>query len=1532
MTRSLRRDFARLSRLSTILASVLLAWQASSIPRARAASSTIVISQVYGGGGNAGATFKNDFIELFNRGNTTVSLAGWSVQYASAAGTTWQVTNLVGTLEPGRYYLVQEAQGAGGTTNLPTPDATGTINMSATAGKVALANSTTAFTGTCPSGGSLIDFVGFGTANCAEGSPTALLSNTTAALRGLGGCTDTDNNSTDFSVASPSPRNTSSPATSCAAPTNPSGNGSANPALLKPGDTTLLTVAVTPGANPTSTGITVVADLSPIVGSATQAFFDDGTHGDGTAGDNIFSFQATAGDFSGRKTLIVTIADGQSRSSTTSIGVQGPAPVVISQIYGGGGNSGASYKNDFIELFNRTSSTVDLTGWSVQYTSSAGTTWAKTDLSGTLGPGQYFLVQEAAGAGGTINLIPDATGTLAMSATAGKVALVSNGTLLASSGCPFAGSVVDFVGYGGASCFEGSGPVATLTNTTAAKRIFGGCTDDNNNVAEFSTGSPEPRNRTFPPTDCSAPPPPPIPIDHIQGNGTTSPLVGQIVTMEGVVTAVRFNNGFFIQTPEVSPDNDGDPSTSEGVFVFTGSAPPAAAAVGNFVQVRGLVQEFIPSADPNSPPVTEIGSPIVTLISSGNDLPAPITLTAADTDPAGPPEQLERFEGMRVQVASLTTTAPTQGSIDEPNATSTSNGVFYGVITGVARPFREAGIEVPDPLPAGSPCCVPRFDANPERLRVDSDGQVGGVRLNLTAGVTVTGLVGPLDYSFRTYTILPDPPPAPQPTVTVNMSALPVPDPSADQFTVASANLERFFDTEANSSAPVLTATAFANRLHKASLMIRDVMRSPDIVGVEEVENIGALEALADKLNADAVAAGHPNPGYEAYLEEGNDIGGIDSGFLVKSARVHVIDVTQEGKDKTFTFAGATALLNDRPPLVLRATIAKPSGQPYAVTVIVNHLRSLSGVDDPVDGDRVRHKRQAQAEYLANLIQARQADNPNERIISVGDYNAFQFSDGYVDSIGTIKGTPTPADQVVLASGDLVNPDLVDLVDTAPPDQRYSFSFDGNAQELDHVLVTKNLLTTFGGLQYGRNNADFPESYRNDPDRSERISDHDPVVAYFSFPADAPPTADAGPAQTVDADPTCQAAVTLDGSLSSDPDGDALSYTWTGPFGTATGASPTVTLTRGTHVIGLTVDDGFGAAATSSITITVVDITPPVITLSGPDPLVHEAATPFVDPGASALDACDGARPVTAISNVKANVPGGYGITYSALDISGNNATASRTVSVVDTTRPVVTIVGPNPFTVECHGTFIDPGATALDTVAGNLTAGIVVAGAVDTSVVGSYALTYSATDPSGNTGAASRTVNVSDTLPPTLSLVGADPFVVELGAAFVDPGATASDACAGNLAAAIQVTSNVNTSAVGTYSVTYSVQDGSGHMVARTRSVKVVDTTAPTITSVSASPNVLWSPNHKLVPVTIAVSATDLGGATTCRVTGVTNNETGSQDAFIRGPLRLELLAERGAGGQGRVYTIVVRCTDASGNAASANTTVLVPHDLGQQ
>ncbi len=183
----------------------------------------IRISQVYGAGGGTGATFKNDFIELHNRGTTTVDLTGWSVQYTSSAGTGWQKTDLSGSIAAGGYFLVAEAGGAIGA-NLPTADVSGAIGMNANSGKVALLNTTTmiAFGTGCPvtsMTAGLVDFVGYGTANCFEGAgATGALAAATAAIRNGAGCVDTDNNGADFTVALPAPRNTASPRVCCIPP------------------------------------------------------------------------------------------------------------------------------------------------------------------------------------------------------------------------------------------------------------------------------------------------------------------------------------------------------------------------------------------------------------------------------------------------------------------------------------------------------------------------------------------------------------------------------------------------------------------------------------------------------------------------------------------------------------------------------------------------------------------------------------------------------------------------------------------------------------------------------------------------------------------------------------------------------------------------------------------------------------------------------------------------------------------------------------------------------------------------------------------------------------------------------------------------------------------------------------------------------------------------------------------------------------------------------------------------------------------
>jgi hypothetical protein len=197
-------------------------------PLARGATSSLVVSQVFAGGGNAGATYANDFVELFNRGSTAMDLTGWTVQYAPASSTSWQATTLAGSIAPGRYYLVQLASTAQVGSPLPTPDATGTSNLASSGGKVAIVRdvvplSCGASAGSCSSTQFVEDLVGYGSATDYEGSgPAPALSSTTAAMRATGGCVDTNANAADFTAVAPTPRNASSPSSACSGTTSTS--------------------------------------------------------------------------------------------------------------------------------------------------------------------------------------------------------------------------------------------------------------------------------------------------------------------------------------------------------------------------------------------------------------------------------------------------------------------------------------------------------------------------------------------------------------------------------------------------------------------------------------------------------------------------------------------------------------------------------------------------------------------------------------------------------------------------------------------------------------------------------------------------------------------------------------------------------------------------------------------------------------------------------------------------------------------------------------------------------------------------------------------------------------------------------------------------------------------------------------------------------------------------------------------------------------------------------------------------------------
>ena len=212
------------SSVSRLIITVLLisaAGPLSAITGPRLAN--VTISQVYGGGGNAGATYANDFVELHNPGIRTVNLNGWAIQDASAAGTTWLMSSLPNiTIAPGGYILI--GLGTNGPIGAPLPglDATASgINMSQTAGKVAVTIQTIQLSGACPVGLPIQDMVGYGIANCYEGTAAAPApSSSTAVKRIEDGCGDTDANNTDFSAVSPTPRNSLAAPNVCEATVN----------------------------------------------------------------------------------------------------------------------------------------------------------------------------------------------------------------------------------------------------------------------------------------------------------------------------------------------------------------------------------------------------------------------------------------------------------------------------------------------------------------------------------------------------------------------------------------------------------------------------------------------------------------------------------------------------------------------------------------------------------------------------------------------------------------------------------------------------------------------------------------------------------------------------------------------------------------------------------------------------------------------------------------------------------------------------------------------------------------------------------------------------------------------------------------------------------------------------------------------------------------------------------------------------------------------------------------------------------------
>jgi hypothetical protein len=277
--------------------------------------------------------------------------------------------------------------------------------------------------------------------------------------------------------------------------------------------------------------------------------------------------------------------------------------------------------------------------------------------------------------------------------------------------------------------------------------------------------------------------------------------------------------------------------------------------------------------------------------------------------------------------------------------------------------------------------------------------------------------------------------------------------------------------------------------------------------------------------------------------------------------------------------------------------------------------------------------------------------------------------------------------------------------------------------------------------------------------------------------------------------------------------------------------------TPGTYPLEYNVTDPAGNRAPPAVRVVeVVDTLPPTITVTGPTRQLHECGSPYQDPGASAVDMCQGYLPVETHGTVDPHQRGDYVLSYRATDPSGNTSvTPGRTVAVRDTLPPVISIPGPNPQMLECGTPYLEPQPTITDQCDKDGFT-VVKTGAVNNRAPGSYVTHYSASDSSGNVGSASLTVNVTDTLPPVLTLHGPPQQRVECGMTYVDPGASANDTCAGDLTHAIVVTRTGSTQGPGTLRLAYSVTDPSGNTATASRTVETEDTLPPVLTLLGAT------------------------------------------------------------------------------------------------
>jgi uncharacterized protein len=724
--------------------------------------------------------------------------------------------------------------------------------------------------------------------------------------------------------------------------------------------------------------------------------------------------------------------------------------LLITEVYYN--SPGQDHEEEWIELTNFGSQLVDLAAYKIgdEETRGGGEGMLQFPEGAQIGPGQTIVVAQAAAAfQRRWGFLPDYEITDSDPAVplmrvyspwaSGRVALANDGDeLLLLDGQD---QLVDALSYGGgATHFTGIAygpPIPTAPQGWSLERNPAHC-------QSWSAGDWLPQRAPTPgqiptPGECRAQftevtavaPDQLPPIGQIQGSGDISPYVNQTVSFRGVVTGVQTYRNvrgltyytLFVQ--DAPGSEDGDPATSDGIAVFHGRPQPTVA-IGDLIRINGRVIEFFGLTE-----ISDDGLEIV-IEARNQPLPDPIPLNPpADNEAAA--RYYEALEGMRVAV-------PGTAIVVGPTYASCGLAVVRED-SGLSRVLRH---RIEDPV--GPIIQV----LHPTNVRCD------GFPLAAT-GDRVSGLIGPLTYQFDEFRLVQqndrplDHQPAARPALT------PPPTAAPHQISVASYNLENYFDTIHDTgldSEPVRTAAELAVQRAKLAYGLGPVLGCPTLVGVQEVEKAALLEELA------AEAAVHCGFTYAVAHLESADLRGIDVALLYDPRRATLVDMRlhqicarlETGiRDRQLSCPAGEWPLSSRPPLQVDLLV---DGRP--LTLFVNHFKSKLGGELETTPQRM-----AQAQLLADLSRELLAADPTAAVIVLGDFNDYFLS---------------PPMQIMAGPhGPLVN-----ILAQVPEEERYSFIYNGASQLIDGLLLSPALVERTAQATILHVNADYPFSYRQD--------------------------------------------------------------------------------------------------------------------------------------------------------------------------------------------------------------------------------------------------------------------------------------------------------------------------------------------------------------------------------------------------------------------------------------------------------------------